>query len=59
MPVIINELIIKATVEANAGPPARGAPASTGGQSSAADRDALVRAIVEEVMRILERQKER
>ena len=58
MPVIINELVIRATVSET--------PASPGNnnQSSAVtgnreDREALIKECVEQVLQILDRQKER
>lgn len=60
MPIIINELVVKATVDAAA--PAAGAGNSASAAASrpaAEDREALVTAIVEEVLRVLDRMKER
>jgi hypothetical protein len=55
MPIIINELVLKATVDARV-PEPRQAPSTA---APAEDRDALVAAIVEEVLRVLDRAKER
>lgn len=56
MPIVINELVVKATVEAAAPVPQQGA-ARPG--TSAEEREALVATIVEEVLRVLDRAKER
>lgn len=56
MPVVINEIVFKATV---AEPAARGAERREPAAPRAVDGEALVAACVEEVLRILARQKER
>ncbi len=56
MPIVINELVIRATVgESGDGRP--GAPAPR--QAPPVDRKALVEACVEEVLRLLKEKKER
>ncbi len=61
MPVIINELVVRGTIEA---PPPRGGPGPIAAQDgvgamTAEERAALIAAIVEEVLRALDRMKER
>jgi hypothetical protein len=56
MPVVINEIVFKATV---ADPAARGPERHAPADRRAVDSEALVAACVEEVLRILERQKDR
>jgi uncharacterized protein DUF5908 len=56
MPVVINEIVFKATV---ADPAARGTERQEPPDRRAVDTEALVALCVEEVLRILERQKDR
>jgi uncharacterized protein DUF5908 len=59
MPIIINEIVFKGTIaEANSQPPTPGVTPPREPEP-AIDREALVQLCVEEVLRILERQKER
>ena len=55
MPIVINEVVIKATV---ADPATTAAPSPATADRSM-DNEALIAACVDEVLRILERQKER
>ena len=58
MPVVIKELIIRATV--NDAPASAGTTTSnTSSQNSMADREALVQDCVEQVLEILQKKKER
>lgn len=58
MPVIIRELVIKATVsDSPAGTGSGATPAATAANNL--DRESLVRDIVEQVLEIIEKQKER
>ncbi len=63
MPLEIKELVIRATVGDNTSAPASGtqsgAAATSMGRLSAAERNALVAACVEAVLKILEDKKER
>jgi Family of unknown function (DUF5908) len=56
MPIVINELVFKATV---AEPAARGTQPPAAPEGKSFDGEALVAACVEQVLRVLERQKER
>jgi hypothetical protein len=56
MPVVINEIVFKATV---ADPAARGPERRAPADPRAVDGEALVALCVEEVLRILARQKDR
>ena len=55
MPVVIQELIIKGTIE----PPPKNGTARASKKSSSVDQKDLIERCVEEVLTILERQKER
>lgn len=55
MSVEIKELVIRAVVSSKEERPAAGAPAALAGE----DRDAIVEAVVKEVLRILRASKER
>lgn len=57
MPVIIRELVIRATVSDQ--PAGKGKSASAAGGEKANDREMLVKEIVEQVLEIIEKQKER
>lgn len=56
MPIVINEIVVKATV---ADPAARGPERQLPAGRRAVDAEAHVTACVEEVLRILERRKDR
>ena len=56
MTVLVNELVVKATI---ADPADNGKPSLASGRQEQIDRKEIVEACVEEVLRILERQKER
>ncbi len=57
MPVIIRELVIRTTVSDQ--PAGKGRSASSSGGDKANDREMLVKEIVEQVLEIIEKQKER
>jgi hypothetical protein len=56
MPIVINELVFKGTIGETAGEEKRPPAAES---QAALDRQTLVEACVEEVLKMLERQKER
>ncbi len=57
MPVVIRELVIRATVSDQ--PAKKGGGASPTGGSNSNDREVVVKEIVEQVLEIMEKQKER
>jgi hypothetical protein len=57
MPIIINEIVFKGTIAEAGGPKAAPSPAPP--RVPQIDRETLIQLCVEEVLRILERQKER
>jgi len=55
MPILVNELVVKATIAE----PDRAATSQASNQQDLIERKDIVEACVEEVLKILERQKER
>lgn len=59
MPVEIKELVIRATIDPAAGADGGRRQRSAGNRAGAAEREAIVSECVEQVMRILRRERER
>lgn len=59
MPIEIRELVIRATIDAESQGGGAGGKAAVAKKASGADREAIVSECVEQVIRILERERER